>query len=51
MVLSQHRCFVVATCDRDLKSRIRKVAGVPIMYIKAHKYTIERLPDNIANKA
>ena len=51
MILTQHRCFIVATCDKDLKSRIRKVPGVPIMYIKAHKYTIERLPDNIANKA
>jgi len=40
-----HRCYIVATCDRDLKRRIRKVPGVPIMYIANHKYTIERLPD------
>ncbi|KAJ1962009.1 rRNA-processing protein fcf1 [Dipsacomyces acuminosporus] len=25
--------------------RIRKVPGVPIMFIVNHKYTIERLPD------
>ena len=39
----------MATCDKELKSRIRKVCGVPIMYMKAHKYAIERLPDNVAN--
>ena len=43
--VTQHRCFIVATCDRDLKRRIRKVPGVPLMYIKARKYTIERLPE------
>ena len=41
----QSRCFIVATCDRDLKRRIRKVPGVPIMYIASHKYAIERLPE------
>ncbi|KAI8320553.1 Fcf1-domain-containing protein [Martensiomyces pterosporus] len=41
----QHRCYIVATCDKDLKRRIRKVPGVPIMFIVNHKYTIERLPD------
>ena len=33
----QHKCYIVATCDRDLKRRIRKVPGVPIMYITNHK--------------
>lgn len=37
--------YIVATCDKDLKRRIRKIPGVPIMFIKARKYTIERLPD------
>ncbi|CEI86680.1 Putative rRNA-processing protein FCF1 [Rhizopus microsporus] len=41
----QHKCYIVATCDRDLKRRIRKVPGIPIMYIANHKYTIERLPE------
>eukprot|EP00474_Spongospora_subterranea_P009787 CRZ10245.1 hypothetical protein [Spongospora subterranea] len=41
----QHKCYIVATCDKDLKRRIRKVPGTPIMYIQAHKYSIERLPD------
>ncbi|XP_073226876.1 uncharacterized protein, partial [Cicer arietinum] len=31
--VTQHKCFIVATCDRDLKRRIRKIPGVPIMYI------------------
>lgn len=25
--VSQHKCYVVATCDKDLKRRIRKVPG------------------------
>ena len=41
----QHRCYIVATCDRDLKRRVRKVPGVPIMYITQHRYSIERMPD------
>ncbi|KAB2002996.1 hypothetical protein ES319_D11G102400v1 [Gossypium barbadense] len=43
--VTQHKCFIIATCDRDLKRRIRKVPGVPIMYITQHKYSIERLPE------
>ena len=41
------RCYIVATCDKDLKRRLRKVPGVPIMFISSHKYVIERLPDKI----
>lgn len=43
--VQQHRCYIVATCDRELKRRIRKVPGVPIMYISNRKYVIERLPE------
>ena len=43
--VKQHRCYIVATCDRDLRRRIRKIPGVPIMYIHSHKYSIERLPE------
>lgn len=32
--VKQHRCYIVATCDRDLRRRIRKIPGVPIMYIQ-----------------
>ena len=29
----------------DLRRRIRKIPGVPIMYLKDRRYTIERMPD------
>ena len=45
MMVKQHRCFIVATCDKDLKRRIRKIPGVPIMYISQRKFTIERMPE------
>eukprot|EP01127_Copromyxa_protea_P020903 TRINITY_DN7048_c0_g1_i1.p1 TRINITY_DN7048_c0_g1~~TRINITY_DN7048_c0_g1_i1.p1 ORF type:complete len:210 (-),score=55.61 TRINITY_DN7048_c0_g1_i1:56-685(-) len=44
-LVTQHRCYIVATNDRDLKRRIRKIPGVPIMSIVNHKYTIERMPE------
>jgi U3 small nucleolar RNA-associated protein 24 len=43
--ITQARCYIVATCDRDLKRRIRKVPGVPIMYISQRKYSVERMPE------
>ncbi|KAJ2949892.1 hypothetical protein O0L34_g11212 [Tuta absoluta] len=43
--VTQHKCYIVATNDKDLKRRIRKIPGVPIMYVADHKYTIERMPD------
>ncbi|CAG8500480.1 19479_t:CDS:2 [Dentiscutata erythropus] len=42
----QYKCYIIATCDKDLKRRIRKIPGIPIMYISKRKYTIERLPEN-----
>ncbi|EAS29756.3 U3 small nucleolar RNA-associated protein 24 [Coccidioides immitis RS] len=41
----KHRIYIVATNDRDLKRRIRKIPGVPIMSVARAKYVIERLPD------
>lgn len=43
--VTSHRVYIVATCDKDLKRRLRKIPGVPIMYMSNHRYTIERLPD------
>jgi len=43
--VNQHRCYIVATCDKDLKRRIRKIPGVPIMYISQRRFSIERFPD------
>lgn len=48
--VTQHRCYIVATCDRDLKRRLRKIPGVPIMYIVQHRYSIERMPDAFGGK-
>ncbi|WOO81289.1 rRNA-processing protein FCF1 [Vanrija pseudolonga] len=47
--VSAHKCYIVATCDRDLRRRIRKVPGVPLMYVVKHRYQIERLPDGGAS--
>lgn len=41
----QHRCYIVATCDKELKRRIRKIPGVPIMYISNRKFSIERMAE------
>jgi len=43
--VTQHKCYIVATCDKDLKRRIRKIPGVPIMYISSRQFSIERLPE------
>lgn len=43
--VTQHKAYIVATCDKDLKRRIRKVPGVPIMFLSNHRYVIERMPD------
>lgn len=44
------QCYIVGTCDRELKHRIRKIPGVPIMYIRNRKYTVERLPEAYGDK-
>ncbi|EME79962.1 uncharacterized protein MYCFIDRAFT_31888 [Pseudocercospora fijiensis CIRAD86] len=41
----QQRIYLVATNDRDLKRRLRKIPGVPIISCAKGKYVIERLPD------
>ncbi|XP_043257017.1 rRNA-processing protein FCF1 homolog [Colletes gigas] len=43
--VTQHKCYIVATNDKDLKRRIRKIPGVPIMFVSQHRYNIERMPD------
>jgi U3 small nucleolar RNA-associated protein 24 len=44
-VVKQWRCFIVATCDKELRRRVRKIPGVPCMYISNHRYTVERMPE------
>ncbi|KAF2474603.1 rRNA-processing protein-like protein FCF1 [Lindgomyces ingoldianus] len=41
----KHRVYLVGTNDRDLKRRIRKIPGVPILSVARGRYIIERLPD------
>lgn len=48
--VTSDRVFIVATCDRDLRRRIRKIPGVPIMYISNKRYTVERMPDALGAK-
>ncbi|KAI3367796.1 hypothetical protein L3Q82_026626 [Scortum barcoo] len=36
--VTQHKCYILATVDRDLKRRVRKIPGVPIMYISNHRH-------------
>ena len=43
--INQHPCYIVATNDRDLKQRVRKVPGIPILYVARRRYAIERLPE------
>mmetsp|Transcript_69175 Transcript_69175/g.165871 ORF Transcript_69175/g.165871 Transcript_69175/m.165871 type:complete len:209 (+) Transcript_69175:46-672(+) len=46
--VSQHKCYIVCTNDRDLKRRIRKIPGIPIMSVARGMYKIERVPDQIS---
>lgn len=39
-----NRCYIVATCDTELKKRLRKIEGVPLLYIKGRRFVVERLP-------
>uniref|UniRef100_A0A914L5Q5 Uncharacterized protein n=1 Tax=Meloidogyne incognita TaxID=6306 RepID=A0A914L5Q5_MELIC len=41
--VEEHKNCIVATCDRDLRRRIRKILDVPIIYIRHHQLTIERM--------
>jgi U3 small nucleolar RNA-associated protein 24 len=43
--VQKSKIYIVATNDRDLKRRIRKVPGVPIVSVARGKYVVERLPD------
>lgn len=47
--IMRHKIYIVATNDRDLKRRIRKVPGVPIMSVARGKYVIERLPGELTS--
>lgn len=44
--ITKHRIYIVATNDKDLVRRIRKIPGVPVMKVARGKFTIEKLPDH-----
>ena len=44
-IVTNWKCYIVATCDKELRGRVRKIPGVPCMYISGYRYTIERLPE------
>ncbi|RXG58296.1 5-hydroxytryptamine receptor [Armadillidium vulgare] len=43
--VTEHKCYIVATCDKVLKRRIRKIPGIPIMSVGMRKFVVERMPD------
>ena len=44
-LVTDHRCYCVATADKALQRRIRKIPGVPILTIVRRRITVERLPE------
>ncbi|KAG7106385.1 rRNA-processing protein fcf1 like [Verticillium longisporum] len=43
--VQKDRIYIVATQDKGLQSRVRKIPGVPILKVTRGKYIIERLPE------
>ncbi|KAL3311600.1 rRNA-processing protein fcf1, partial [Cichlidogyrus casuarinus] len=44
------RSYIVATCDKDLRRRLRKIPGVAIMYLQGHRVQIaveQRMKDEL----
>lgn len=46
--VTEHRCYIIATNDKDLRGRIRKIPGVPLMQVIKRQFAIERLPDAVS---
>lgn len=40
----QHRIYLVGTNDKQLRQRLRRIPGVPLVAVGRGKYTVERLP-------
>ena len=43
--IQRHRIYLVATDDKPLRQRLRKIPGVPLMGVARGRYNVERLPD------
>lgn len=39
---------MVGTNDKDLKRRLRKVPGVPLISVGNHKFSVERISEDLA---
>ncbi|KAI5192249.1 U3 small nucleolar RNA-associated protein 24 [Nematocida minor] len=42
--VKQHPCYIIATCDKELKQRLRRIPGVPILSVQGMQYFVESLP-------
>ncbi|KAI5190609.1 U3 small nucleolar RNA-associated protein 24 [Nematocida sp. AWRm77] len=42
--VKEHKCYIIATCDKELKQRLRKIPGVPILAVHGMRYEVESLP-------
>ena len=42
-----HRCYLVGTNDKELRRRLRKIPGVPLIMVGKGRYSIERLSDTL----
>ncbi|KAI5161824.1 U3 small nucleolar RNA-associated protein 24 [Nematocida ausubeli] len=42
--VKQHPCYIIATCDKELKQRLRRIPGVPILSVQGKQYYVESLP-------
>lgn len=43
--VQQHRIYLVGTNDRELRQRLRRIPGVPLVAVGKGKYNVERLPE------
>jgi U3 small nucleolar RNA-associated protein 24 len=46
-ILEASPIYLLCTQDKQLKQRVRKIPGVPIVYVTDHKYAVERLGDQL----
>jgi len=47
--VTQHKCYIVATSDKDLLRRIAKVPGVPTMMAKRGKFSVFGMGNTVSN--
>lgn len=43
--VTKHRCYLVGTNDRELKQKLRRIPGVPLIAVGRGRYYVERLPE------